>query len=104
MTHSYSIDDFRNHLLHHYGIILKESRGRFSYLLPDRTKPISGRSLGSDFENDFITNFLSFHRQKKEHSRNILKPNFYTSANLIVDLQTCVKAQQNIYYAQKLKI
>lgn len=103
MTHSYSIEEFRNHLLQHYGIILKESRGRFSYLLPDRTKPISGRSLGSDFENDFITNFLSFHRQKKMHSRNTLKPNLYISTNLIVDLQTCVKAQQNIYYAQKVK-
>jgi hypothetical protein len=33
---------------------VKESRGRFSYLSPDRTKPITSRKLGNDFSKDAI--------------------------------------------------
>ena len=33
---------------------MKESRGRFSYLSPDRTKPITSRKLGDDFSKDAI--------------------------------------------------
>ena len=29
---------------------VKESRGRLSYLTPDRTKPITARKLGNDFD------------------------------------------------------
>ena len=29
---------------------VKESRGRLSYLTPDRTKPITARKLGDDFD------------------------------------------------------
>ena len=37
-------------LLLRQGITVKESRGRLSYLTPDRTKPITARKLGDDFE------------------------------------------------------
>ena len=33
-----------------YGVTVKESRGRFSYLTPDRTKPITARKLGDSFD------------------------------------------------------
>ena len=33
-----------------YGISVKESRGRLSYLTPDRIKPITARKLGTDFD------------------------------------------------------
>ena len=37
-------------LLLRQGISVKESRGRLSYLTPDRTKPITARKLGDDFD------------------------------------------------------
>src|SRR5699024_12167423 len=36
-------------LLLQEGVTVKESRGRLSYLTPDRTKPITARKLGDDF-------------------------------------------------------
>jgi len=38
-------------LLLRQGITIKESRGRLSYLTPDRTKPITARKLGDDFDS-----------------------------------------------------
>ena len=35
-------------------IAVKESRGRFSYLTPERTKPITSRKLGDDFSKEAI--------------------------------------------------
>ena len=42
-------DEFSDLLLRE-GITVKESRGRLSYLTPDRTKPITARRLGDDFD------------------------------------------------------
>ena len=44
-----SFEDFSSLLLRE-GVAVKESRGRLSYLTPDRTKPITARKLGDDFE------------------------------------------------------
>ena len=44
-----SFEDFSALLLRE-GVTVKESRGRLSYLTPDRTKPISARKLGDDFD------------------------------------------------------
>ena len=44
-----SFEDFSSLLLRE-GVTVKESRGRLSYLTPDRTKPISARKLGDDFD------------------------------------------------------
>ena len=44
-----SFDDFSSLLLRE-GVTVKESRGRLSYLTPDRTKPITARKLGDDFD------------------------------------------------------
>ena len=44
-----SFDEFSALLLRE-GVTVKESRGRLSYLTPDRTKPITARKLGTDFD------------------------------------------------------
>ena len=44
-----SYDEFAAVLLQQ-GVTVKESRGRLSYLTPDRTKPITARKLGDDFD------------------------------------------------------
>ena len=44
-----SFEDFSSLLLRE-GVTVKESRGRLSYLTPDRTKPITTRKLGDDFD------------------------------------------------------
>ena len=44
-----SFEDFAQRLLQR-GITVKESRGRLSYLTPDRAKPITARKLGDDFD------------------------------------------------------
>ena len=42
-------DEFSSLLLQE-GVTVRESRGRYSYLTPDRTKPITARKLGDDFD------------------------------------------------------
>ena len=44
-----SFEDFSSLLLRE-GVAVKESRGRLSYLTPGRTKPITSRKLGDDFD------------------------------------------------------
>ena len=44
-----SFDEFSSLLLRE-GVTVKESRGRLSYLTPDRTRPITARKLGDDFD------------------------------------------------------
>ncbi|MDE7245023.1 MAG: relaxase/mobilization nuclease domain-containing protein [Oscillospiraceae bacterium] len=48
-----SFEDFAQRLLQR-GITVKESRGRLSYLTPDRTKPITARRLGDDFDRTAV--------------------------------------------------
>ena len=49
LSHASSFDEFSSLLLRE-GVTAKESRGRLSYLTPDRTKPITARKLGDDFD------------------------------------------------------
>lgn len=48
-----SFDEFSSFLLQE-GVTVKESRGRYSYLTPDRIKPITARRLGDDFDKAAI--------------------------------------------------
>ena len=48
-----TLDAFFARLLQ-LGITVKESRGRYSYLTTDRTKPITSRKLGDDFSKEAI--------------------------------------------------
>ena len=49
MNEATTFDEF-SALLLQQGVTVKESRGRLSYLTPDRTKPITARKLGDDFD------------------------------------------------------
>lgn len=40
------------------GVTVKESRGRLSYLAPERTKPITARKLGDDFDRAAVLSVL----------------------------------------------
>ena len=52
-----SFDEFASLLLRE-GVTVKESRGRLSYLTPDRTKPITARKLGDDFDRTAVLALL----------------------------------------------
>ena len=52
-----SFDEFAALLLRE-GVTVKESRGRLSYLTPDRTKSITARKLGDDFDRTAVLALL----------------------------------------------
>ena len=52
-----SFDEFAALLLRE-GVTVKESRGRLSYLTPDRTKPITARKMGDDFDRTAVLALL----------------------------------------------
>ena len=57
LSHASSFDEFSSLLLRE-GVTVKESRGRLSYLSPDRTKPITARKLGDDFDRTAVLAML----------------------------------------------
>ena len=57
-----TFDDFSSLLLRE-GVTVKESRGRLSYLTPDRTKPITARKLGDDFDRAAVLETLTQNAQ-----------------------------------------
>ena len=125
-----SPEEFSKILEEKYRIIFKISRGRYSYLHPDRKKYVTGKNLGTRYEEDFLmktfmdnTKSLS---KKKENvqeqpvsdtatnlqqalssdSSQISVPFIFIKSDLrlVIDLQTCIKAQQSEAYAQKVKL
>ena len=58
-----NFEDFTERLLRR-GITVKESRGRLSYLTPDRTKPITARKLGDDFDKVAVLAALDKNAQR----------------------------------------
>ena len=58
LSHASSFDEFSSLLLRE-GVTAKESRGRLSYLTPDRTKPITARKLGDDFDKAAVLALLT---------------------------------------------
>lgn len=119
MMDSHSMEEFQRKLFEKYGIAVHESRGRISYQLPDRNKPIRGRALGTDFEKEFLIRFMAAHKaapvhapQKSgqpHHSGGSRVTNTVTGTSgqevrLITDIETCIKAMQNPAYAEKVKI
>ncbi len=57
LSQATSFDEFSSLLLRE-GVTVKESRGRLSYLTPDRTKPITARKLGDDFDRAAVLSVL----------------------------------------------
>lgn len=59
LSNAVSFEDFSAKLMQDYGIAVKESRGRYSYLTPDRTKPITARKLGTDYDKATVLSVLA---------------------------------------------
>ena len=62
LSASVSFEDFSGKLLQQ-GVTVKENRGRLSYLTPDRTKPITARKLGDDFDRAAVLETLTMNAQ-----------------------------------------
>lgn len=125
-----SPEEFSKILEEKYRIIFKISRGRYSYLHPDRKKYVTGKNLGTRYEEDFLmktfmenTKSLSKKEENVQEqavsdtatnlqqalssdSSQISVPFIFIKSNLrlVIDLQTCIKAQQSEAYAQKVKL
>ena len=101
-----SLEEFQKQLSDRYRITLKISRGRFSYLHPEREKYITERSLGTHYEKEYLLSVL----QKNARSHNELPSDISafvfirSDLRLVRDLQACVKAQNSPAYAQKVKL
>ena len=63
LSSAVSFDDFAGKLLQQ-GVTVKESRGRLSYLTPDRTKPITARKLGDDYDRTAVLAVLEQNAQR----------------------------------------
>ena len=127
---SCSQEDFQTLLLEKYNIRLKVSRGRFSYLHPERNKYITGRMLGTHYEEDYLRELFKENAEPKENKKKTVDMEKYNTESeksaphpsnllqeeaisilfiksdlrLVVNLQNCVKAQQNAAYANKVKL
>ena len=125
-----SPEEFSKILDEKYHIIFKISRNRYSYLHPGRKKYITGRNLGTRYEEDFLLqafneNAKSLSDRKMEIEelqvpattkdlQTALSPNasdipvpfifIKSDLRLVIDLQTCIKAQQSEAYAQKVRL
>lgn len=124
-----SLEEFQNLLMEKYHVTLKISRGRFSYLHPERNKPITGKNLGTHYEEKYL--LLLFGKNAEQQiggtapeqplpenatssapsasapKQNADMPAFIfikSDLRLVVDLQQCVKAQQSQAYAQRVKL
>ena len=142
-SYAKSPEEFGNDLQKYYGIAFKISRGRFSYLHPDRQKYMTGRTLGNDYTEQYLLPLFAgnkkagrtreqFLADQQQHSmersshmstdthiaddRPAYDPSydysadpvaafrFRTKLRLVVDLQTCAKAQASRAYARKVKL
>lgn len=108
---STSFEEFQNLLHSKYGVLVKDHRGRFSYLSAGREKYISARALGSSFDREhllqiFEENAIAAQREKPNPHAEKPPTILFIKSNLrlVVNLQNCIKAKQNRAYAQKFKI
>ena len=60
-----SFEEFSDRLMQQYGITVKESRGRLSYLPAGRTKFIRARSIGDKFEKELVLAALKANTERK---------------------------------------
>lgn len=68
-----SFEEFQE-LLAEHGISVRESRGRFSYLTADRTKPITARKLGDDFSKEAVLEQISRNAEQALHEKVTAPP------------------------------
>lgn len=111
---SKSFEEFQKLLYDTHSISVHDKRGRYSYTVPNREKPISARMLGTAYDRDYLLGVFAdnLHNRTKEQTsaRHTETPKQERSAHtsskirLVVDLENCIKAQQSRAYAQKVKI
>ncbi len=125
-----SPEEFSRILEEKYRIIFKISRSRYSYLHPDRKKYVTGRNLGTRYEEDFLMKTFMENAKSLSKKKENIQEQFVSDAStdlqqalssdssqipvpfifiksdlqLVIDLQTCIKAQQSEAYAQKVKL
>lgn len=124
-----SLEEFQKLLLEKYHVTLKISRGRFSYLHPERKKPITGRNLGTHYEENYLLPLFEENAKHRESKNTPEQPSpepsvfesltdsaetkwpeisaflfIKSDLRLVTDLQQCVKAQQSEAYARKVKL
>ena len=95
----HSPEEFQKILQEQYGIQVKESRGRWSYLPQGRSKPITGRKLGDDFEKEAILEAIQRERIVIETEGSLLgaqKENMLTFVHSGQKLETETKADSTI--------
>ena len=93
-----SFEDFSDRLLRQYGITVKESRGRLSYLPAGRTKFIRAHSIGNKFEKGLV---LAALQENAERKRTIQ----FKSDRIgkLVDIQAKLKQGKGIGYERWAK-
>lgn len=106
---SASINEFESKLFEQYGISVQESRGKISYLVPDKSKPTRGRILGTDFEKEHIIEVLTENNVKRTTEalakRNAIAQRYQTSdIQKLIDVSANSKAQQFRGYERKLNL
>ena len=125
-----SQEEFSRLLSKKYNITFKVSRGRYSYLHPNRSKYITGRSLGTLYEEKHLLQIFQENSTAQITKNPVpdisqvvnsltqpVSPHTATTAEaphtflfiksdlrLVTDLQHCIKAQQSQVYAQKVKL
>ena len=98
-----SFEDFSDRLLQQYGITVKESRGRLSYLPAGRTKFIRAHSLGDDFDKE---NILAILKENAKNKPIILHSTLEEESDRIkklVDIQAKLKQGKGIGYERWAK-
>ena len=98
-----SFEDFSDRLLQQYGITVKESRGRLSYLPAGRTKFIRARSIGDKFEKELVLATLKENAKSQPiilHSNLEEKPD---RIKKLVDIQAKLKQGKGIGYERWAK-
>ena len=105
-----SFEDFKSLLSEKYDITVEEKRGRLGYHYPGREKHISERALGAHYGRKYLFEVFEKNRRKEQKAAASYRKDpvaifYYPSRlRLVVDLQTCLKAQENQTYARKVKI
>ena len=99
-----NLEDFSARLLQDHGITLTESRGRFSYRITDRTKPITSRKLGDDFSKENVLAVLAENAERqKTAALRCTDPNPDTISRLI-DIQAKMASGKGAGYERWAKV
>ena len=99
-----SFEDFSDRLLQQYGITVKKSRGRLSYLPAGRKKFIRAHSLGDKFEKELVLATLKENAKSQPiilHSNLEEKPD---RIKKLVDIQAKLQAGKGAGYARWAKV